>query len=312
MTSMKIRKLEPERDADAIVAIVRATNPFALTSREEWLHRQAAYPERAQMRDLVAEIGGRVVGWAETGRNFFGGGETASLGVLVEPESRSRGVGSALYERILEHALAYEVPTLKSMVTESAEGVAFAQARGFVERRAERWSALDPRTVAELPDPSIVVEPAGALDPHDLHRVDEAATRDMPATEPVQAIPYEEWLEFVWRHPFFTKDGSFGALVDGELACVVLLLAERASGRAMVMFTGTLREYRGRGLARAAKLASAHWAAANGIIQIATANDETNAPMLAVNERLGFRAAGRRVEFSAERERLLRERGEDL
>ena len=124
--------------------------------------------------------------------------------------------------------------------------------------------------VAELPDPSIVIEPADALDPHDLHRIDEAATRDMPTSEPVQAIPYEEWLSSVWRHPFFTKEGSFGALVDGELA-----LRRAASRRArlrsaMVMFTGTLREYRGRGLARAAKLASAHWAAANGITQIAT------------------------------------------
>jgi GNAT superfamily N-acetyltransferase len=141
-----------------------------------------------------------------------------------------------------------------------------------------------------------------------LHRVDEAATRDMPAAEPVQAIPYEEWLEFVWRHPFFTKEGSFGALVDGDLASLVLLLAEPASGRGMVMFTGTLREYRGRGLARAVKLASTHWAAANGITQIATANDETNAAMLAVNERLGFRAAGRRVEFSAKRKHLIEDR----
>jgi hypothetical protein len=54
------------------------------------------------------------------------------------------------------------------------------------------------------------------------------------------------------------------------------------------------------------------WAAANGITQIATANDETNAAMLAINKRLGFRAAGRRVEVSAERERLLRERREHL
>jgi hypothetical protein len=30
---------------------------------------------------------------------------------------------------------------------------------------------------------------------------------------------------------------------------------------------------------------------------MATTNDETNAPMLAINERLGYRPAGRRVEY---------------
>ena len=43
-----------------------------------------------------------------------------------------------------------------------------------------------------------------------------------------------------------------------------------------------------------------------------TTNDETNASMLAVNRRLGYAPAGRRVEYLAERERLLRERGENL
>ena len=78
------------------------------------------------------------------------------------------------------------------------------------------------------------------------------------------------------------------------------------------MFTGTSRQHRGRGLARAVKLASTRWAAENGITQIVTTNDETNGSMLAVNRRLGYVPAGRRVEYLVERERLLRERGEDL
>ena len=69
------------------------------------------------------------------------------------------------------------------------------------------------------------------------------------------------------------------------------------------MFTGTLDEYRGRGLALAAKVAAMRWAAANGITQVAATNDETNAPMLAVNAKLGFRAAGRNVEYLRESDR---------
>jgi hypothetical protein len=54
-----------------------------------------------------------------------------------------------------------------------------------------------------------------------------------------------------------------------------------------VEFTGTAPAWRGGGLARLAKLAALHQAARAGIRWIGTANDQNNAPMLAVNRRLG-------------------------
>ena len=70
----------------------------------------------------------------------------------------------------------------------------------------------------------------------------------------------------------------------------------------MSWMTGTRRAYRGRGLALAVKLASIEWAAANGITRMLTFNDATNAPMLAVNRRLGYEPIGRRVEWLKELE----------
>jgi len=122
----------------------------------------------------------------------------------------------------------------------------------------------------------------------------------VPQTETTDDIPYDEWEAHVLRYPLFEREGSFVAVVDGAVAAVSLLVADRESGRATNMFTGTLREYRGRGLARAVKLATTHWAAANGITQITTTNDETNAAMLAVNRRLGYKPGGRRVEYLRE------------
>jgi GNAT superfamily N-acetyltransferase len=54
-------------------------------------------------------------------------------------------------------------------------------------------------------------------------------------------------------------------------------------------FTGVRRAYRGRGLAQAMKVKAAEYARARGATAIRTHNDSTNAPMLAVNRKLGYR-----------------------
>jgi RimJ/RimL family protein N-acetyltransferase len=60
-------------------------------------------------------------------------------------------------------------------------------------------------------------------------------------------------------------------------------------GRYGVEFTASAQEWRGQGLATLAKLSALHLAARAGVRWVGTANDESNAPMLAVNRRLGHR-----------------------
>ena len=60
------------------------------------------------------------------------------------------------------------------------------------------------------------------------------------------------------------------------------------SRRALNAYTGSLRAYRGRGFARLAKLGVMRQLAELGIELVLTENDETNAPMLAINNRLGY------------------------
>jgi RimJ/RimL family protein N-acetyltransferase len=64
------------------------------------------------------------------------------------------------------------------------------------------------------------------------------------------------------------------------------------------MFTGTMPGYRGRGLALAVKLGSIHWAAERGVTSMVTRNDDVNAPMLAINRRLGYRPSGRTFDYT--------------
>jgi GNAT superfamily N-acetyltransferase len=298
MASMQIRDTDPARDAPALVELLRETEPLATVNVASWLHRERAVPARARLRAFVAEVDGRVVGESWVLRAWFAEGRTLVY-VAVREQARRRGIGSALYDAALDHARTLDQTRLSGTFYESPAGLAFAAARGFREARAEQIAVLDPRDVREQPPPGLDLRSARDIDPHDLHLVDETATRDMPQLEQVEAIPYDEWEQHVLAHPLFTLDGTFVAYVDGRPAACSMLIVDRESGRATNMFTGTMPEFRGRGLGLACKLASIHWAAANGVTQMATMNDETNAPMLAINRRLGYRPAGRRVEYVA-------------
>ena len=218
----------------------------------------------------------------------------------MREEHRGRGIGTALYDVGLAHAHAIGAEQLLVNFHENDAGVAFARRRGFAQVRAETESALDPRLVTARPPAGLDLRPMTTIDPRLAYDIDMETTADMPATEPFEGMAYEEWEEHVLRHPLLAPAGSFVALVDGEAAALSLLTADPESGRAMSWMTGTRRAYRGRGLALAVKLASIEWAAANGITRMLTFNDATNAPMLAVNRRLGYDPIGRRVEYLKE------------
>jgi mycothiol synthase len=53
--------------------------------------------------------------------------------------------------------------------------------------------------------------------------------------------------------------------------------------------TATRRDWRGRGVAGALKRAAVLWARERGLRRLRTENEERNAPMLAINRRMGYR-----------------------
>ncbi|MDX6595867.1 MAG: hypothetical protein QOI72_1249 [Solirubrobacterales bacterium] len=296
MHTASIREIDIERDAEALTALMRETYPSAVVTVASFVHRLRTVPKRAQLRQWVTEVDGSVIGRADCSLTLFA--EDSGIGqilVAVRRDQHRRGVGSALYDVALEHARLLGVERLLANFHENGAGVAFAEARGFGLVRAETESELDPRTVAERPVGDL--RSIASIDPRLAYVVDMEATHDVPSTEPFEEMPYEEWEDHVLRHPLFTAEGSFVAFDDGDAAAVSLLIVDHDTGRAANMFTGTRTAYRGRGHALAVKLASIEWAARNGVTKMVTYNDATNAPMLAVNGRLGYVPGGRRVEY---------------
>lgn len=297
MASMTIRETDSARDVDVLVELLREESPWTTINRAAWLHREASVPARALLGAWVAELDGEVVGESWAFKTWWMDGPV-SMNVAVLKRHQGKGIGAALYERAIAHAETLAPTRLLSGFFETPEAVAFARARGFEEARAERISACDPRTVDA--ESAADVRPCSQVDPEVLWQMDETITPDVPGQDNPSHMPFDEWREFVLERPLYQPEGSFVAYADGEPAAISMLAADLESGRAVTIFTGTLREFRGRGLGFAAKAASLHWAGANGVRYISTINDETNAPMLAINDRLGYKPAGRRVEYVRE------------
>lgn len=85
--------------------------------------------------------------------------------------------------------------------------------------------------------------------------------------------------------------------VDGDDRVVGLALLIRSSDRSVAghRMTATARDWRGRGVAHALKVAAIRWAAANGVTKLQASNDSGNAPMQAVNARFGYEVEYRLV-----------------
>jgi RimJ/RimL family protein N-acetyltransferase len=296
-----IRPVDLERDGPGSVALFREANPWFVSRVDAWLWWQERIPERARYRSWTAEVDGEVVGRAEAGVNWWGGEDASAFaGVLVREAWQGRGLGTRLAELAEGHAASLGRPRILANFLEADDAVRFARARGYEQLRAETLSAVDPRGVdvsaLDRTSSEIAVVAAPEVPAEALWRIDVEASVDVPLSDPMGEMPFDEWLTF-WDSPRTAKEGSFAVLDEGRVVAATLISADFESGRAVNNFTGTLRSHRGRGLATLAKLASINWAARNGIVSITTTNDERNAGMLAINRKLGYEPVGRVVEY---------------
>ena len=276
--------VRPVRDSDleAAVALVRAIDATAVMTAASLATLLAALPGER----FVAEADGRIVGWAPVFQRADG---AVSFWIGVLPAFRRRGVGAALFS-----ALSKQLEGASSRAYADGEaGSRFLAARGYAPVGKLHLQTLD--LAAATPDSVSVpgfraVALAELLDRlPDLHRVYVTVRGDVPRGH-ISPVPFAEFRSEV-EGGLLDVDGSVAVLEGDEPVALSLVLADRESGRADTDLTGTLAEYRGRGLARLAKTDSLRRLRELGIHTVSTANDDRNEPMRALNERLGFREA---------------------
>jgi GNAT superfamily N-acetyltransferase len=269
-------------------------------------HWIASHPEHARLRVWIAEEDGEPAGIAFGRFNWtVSPGDTAWTWAGVAEPFRGRGLGSALFALAEEHTLAIGARVLDAFALEDSPGQRFAEARGFVGRRRAHvlraeLAEVDLSALSTLAETKAAegfrVEPLRAVDdPDSLYEVYATASGDIPADYPEAALTLEDFREHVLGDPELDPDAS-AVVVEGERpVAFAFLLVDRERGAAMSEMTGTLAAYRGRGLARLAKLAGLRAAGEQGFAAVVTENDADNEPMLGLNRSLGFRVTATRV-----------------
>ncbi len=121
-----------------------------------------------------------------------------------------------------------------------------------------------------------------------LHELNELTKQDIPHTVPILPQSFEDF-ESRALAPDRPHDRYWIALHGDAPVALSFLRFPPVRGSVWTGYTCCHPDYRGRGLARAVKLQSLAQAIELGVPVVCTDNDSQNAPMLHINERLGYR-----------------------
>jgi GNAT superfamily N-acetyltransferase len=300
-TMITFRPMNLETDAADMARIYSFTTVEPITektARNWWTLRT----DEVRFTTLALDENKKIIGywdvdhetWVKPGRFF--------IKVIVVPEFRSRKLGAQMYADALRVAREHGATELASTVREDdVISWEFAEKRGFKIEFHSFDSTLDLAHFDEnkFDDLMTRVHAEGfrffslaeaGLTKENQHRLYEV-NREAALDNPGNGGSFPDFYTFsknVFDAAWFRADTQIIASIGDRwvgLAAIGLYPEEKYAYNA---FTGVLREYRGRGLAQSLKLQTILLAKKEGARYIRTNNDSQNAPMLAVNRKLGY------------------------
>jgi GNAT superfamily N-acetyltransferase len=231
----------------------------------------------------------------------------------VDVGHRNGGIGGLLYDDLLRLASQQGANRIYCSVQDDTADRHFLESRGFAPTgRVERLSRLDvskanldgyeaaedriraegleTRTLGE-----IGVDDANIM--QQIFDVEFESARDIPTSEPFTPPPFDVWRRSLLEAPGAPGQDRTWLGMDGEKVIGLALQGMRGNVAGFNSYTGVLKQYRGRGIARALKLKTIEYARSNGISHIFTGNDVDNERMLSINIRLGYEPVPAQMEF---------------
>jgi GNAT superfamily N-acetyltransferase len=299
-----IRPSDPETDFPRLVELIATVEPEPITLEmlREWEAMRSA--EEITYRTTAVDGSGRILGFGHVERSPWKKPGRFDMNVLVDPAERGKGIGTLLYEDALRFARENGATRLQVRVRDHMpESLAYVQRRGFETDRHIFESTLDLSTYDEAPF-------AGALERAEASGIRFTSLAEIGDTEearyrlyelnrdtgmdiPGRDDPFTPWEEFrkIFGMSWYRADGQVLAVdpaAGNRFVALAALGLFKEKNAVYHMMTGVHRDYRGRGLAQAVKVAALRWAREWGAAYARTNNDSKNEPILAVNRKFGY------------------------
>jgi len=315
LSGITVRKFEPS-DYPSQKATHDSIFPDHPMFLDEVRYEDSCYGRtRYRMKRFVAETAsGQVVGFGEYKHLFFGyHPKRFALGIEVSPEWHRQGAGNILYAVLMKELAEEGAEVATSLVlSTSAAGIMFVRNRGSVEKRRTIESrleldAFDPAKfsgsvesvkktgieVTSLSSELSRIPSCGRL----LKDLEDSGAADVPGLIADSPMDYHDYEIVILDNPNVIWEGSFVAREGDRYLGSSTLLRSGEEGLVGQGFTVVRPEYRGKGIAQAVKVKAAAWAKSKGLKYIRTHNDAENAPMLAINRKIGFAKRAEWVTF---------------
>jgi GNAT superfamily N-acetyltransferase len=297
-----LRPLRYPDDLERTVAIYNtwSLEPTTIERALEWEAGAAA--ETRRYRYVAESRAGEVVGYVEATHAPWSEPGRYEVELCVDVRWRRRGVGAALWRAALawlraEGATRAEVE-LRDNDPDSAR---FAEAQRFTRERHRFESTLNLASFDERPFIGALaltqaegyrffsLADVGDTEEarHGDYEINRRASLDIPGAAQTFA-PFEEWRRFVCGASWYRPDGQIIAARGDEWIGLAAVGYYAATNSMYNMVTGVDRAHRGHGVAQALKLLAIRCARRYGAVYIRTHNDSENAPILAINRKLGY------------------------
>ncbi len=295
-----------EVDYPAVVAIRRAVDPDRVETETELRE----YDEVARQAGRVstrwlASAENEVVGVAHATVNPYQPDYRIFLQVAVVPQWQRKGIGRALLERGQETARAAGRSVITTVATErQPRALRVLEAAGYREADRRWESILDLRRwdarpfdsyVDALRELGVTVRSVAQLSRADddwlprLHSLYVTVEGDVPQPTLIEPIPLDQFEALAIASTAALPEAFLVAEIGGEF--VGLTEPARVPDRPRTLaqrLTGVREDHRRQGIATGLKVLALTWAKQHGYEEVRTQNGVGNAPMLAINERLGF------------------------